>query len=54
MTFIKSLWIKTIYKKIRHWFEERDVLKTIQSGEADEKAGRLIKFSSDLHELVND
>lgn len=37
----------------RLW-EEWDAMEAIRSGTADEKAGKLIKLSPDLHELVND
>jgi prevent-host-death family protein len=37
----------------RLW-EEWDAMEAIRSGTADEKADKLIKLSSDLHELVND
>jgi prevent-host-death family protein len=37
----------------RLW-EEWDAMEAIKSGTADEKTGKLIKLSPDLHELVND
>lgn len=46
-------WFKELWHKIRQWFEERDVLEAIRSGEEDEKTGKLKPLSKDLHELLD-
>lgn len=45
--------LEEIMRQNRQW-ENWDALEAIRSGIADEKAGKLIKLSPDLHELVND
>jgi prevent-host-death family protein len=45
--------LEEIMKQNRQW-ENWDAMEAIRSGEADEKAGKLIKLSPDLHELLND
>ena len=46
-------WFKQIWRKIHHWFEERDVLEAIRIGEEEERVGTLKPLSRDLHELLN-
>ncbi|MEK7163928.1 MAG: type II toxin-antitoxin system prevent-host-death family antitoxin [Patescibacteria group bacterium] len=45
--------LEEIMNQNRQW-ENWDAMEAIRSGEADEKAGKLIKLSPDLHELVDD
>lgn len=45
--------LNDLLEQNRSW-ENWDAMEAIRSGEADEKADRLIKLSPDLHELVND
>lgn len=45
--------LEEVLRQNRQW-EEWDALEAIRSGKADEKTNKLIKLSSDLHELLDD